>query len=307
MLPRTQGSYRVLRLFGVDVFVHWSWLVVGFLEVQYRQADYRAFLWNVLEYLALFCIVLLHEFGHALACRQVGGVANQIVLWPLGGVAYVAPPQRPGAMLWSIAAGPLVNVALVPILGGALLLGQFAGWPQTLPDLYRFLFVISFINGGLLVFNMLPVYPLDGGQILRSLLWYFLGRARSLMVATVIGFIGVAALVPLIIKANSFWYYIVAAFVVMNLWQGMKQALVLSRVEKLPRHQGFACPHCRTAPPAGGLWTCANCRNGIDLFAVRGICPHCGAQYATVACPECSRTSALAEWSEPAPGPSSAP
>ena len=57
----------------------------------------------------------MHEFGHALACRQVGGKANQIMLWPLGGVAYVSPPQRPGAMLWSIAAGPLVNVVLVPV------------------------------------------------------------------------------------------------------------------------------------------------------------------------------------------------
>ena len=71
--------------------------------------------WPVLEYLALFVIVLVHEFGHALACRQVGGQANQIVLWPLGGVAYVAPPPRPGATLWSIAAGPLVNVVLAPV------------------------------------------------------------------------------------------------------------------------------------------------------------------------------------------------
>ena len=49
---------------------------------------------------------MLHEFGHALACRQVGGQADLIVLWPLGGVAYVNPPPRPGALLWSIAAGP---------------------------------------------------------------------------------------------------------------------------------------------------------------------------------------------------------
>ena len=53
--------------------------------------------WPVLEYLALFLIVLIHEFGHTLACRQVGGQANQIVLWPLGGVAYVdARGPRPG-------------------------------------------------------------------------------------------------------------------------------------------------------------------------------------------------------------------
>ena len=68
---------------------------------------------NVLEYLALFGIVLLHEFGHALACRQVGGTADRIMLWPLGGVAYVNPPSRPGATLWSLAAGPLVNVAAI--------------------------------------------------------------------------------------------------------------------------------------------------------------------------------------------------
>ena len=70
------------------------------------------------------CIRDRHEFGHALACRQVGGSANQIILWPLGGVAYVNPPQRPGATLWSIAAGPLVNVALLPVLGVAFLLSQ---------------------------------------------------------------------------------------------------------------------------------------------------------------------------------------
>lgn len=71
--------------------------------------------WNIAEYLALFGIVLLHEFGHALACRQVGGKAERVVLWPLGGIALVQPPPRPGALLWSIAAGPLVNLVLVPL------------------------------------------------------------------------------------------------------------------------------------------------------------------------------------------------
>ena len=84
-----------------------------------RARQYSSLFWNALEYLALFAIVLLHEFGHALACRQVGGRAEQIVLWPLGGVAYVDPPQRPGATLWSIAAGPLVNVVLAPLLIGS--------------------------------------------------------------------------------------------------------------------------------------------------------------------------------------------
>jgi Zn-dependent protease len=88
---------------------------VAYYEINQRSGRYTSLTWNVLEYLALLLIVLLHEFGHSLACRQVGGQADRIVLWPLGGVAYVQPPQRPGATLWSIAAGPLVNVALIPV------------------------------------------------------------------------------------------------------------------------------------------------------------------------------------------------
>ncbi len=109
-----QGAFRIFRFAGIDVFLHWSWFLLAAYEINARTRAYSSLTWNVLEYLSLFFIVMLHEFGHALACRQVGGTANQIVLWPLGGVAYVDPPPRPGATLWSIAAGPLVNVVLVP-------------------------------------------------------------------------------------------------------------------------------------------------------------------------------------------------
>ena len=99
MTRTRQGSFHLFRFAGVDVFLHWSWFLVAVYEINYRKALYSSVLWNVLEYLALFVIVLLHEFGHSLACRSVGGQANQIVLWPLGGVAYVSPPPRPGTML----------------------------------------------------------------------------------------------------------------------------------------------------------------------------------------------------------------
>src|SRR6478672_6022144 len=111
-----QNAIPLFRFNGIQLSLHWSWFLVAAYEISERQRTYSSVTWNVLEYLALFLIVMFHEFGHALACRQVGGEANQIVLWPMGGVAYVSPPQRPGATLWSIAAGPLVNVALFPIL-----------------------------------------------------------------------------------------------------------------------------------------------------------------------------------------------
>src|ERR1035438_2344936 len=116
MLPTRQGSIRLFRFAGIDVYLNWLWFLAAVYLVQSTMKSYSTMLWPVLECLALFLIVLLHEFGHALACRQVGGQANLIVLWPLGGVAYVAPPLRPGAVLWSIAIGAAVDVALAPVL-----------------------------------------------------------------------------------------------------------------------------------------------------------------------------------------------
>src|SRR5258706_1431228 len=90
-----QGSIRLFRFSGIDVFLHWSWFVVAAYEINGRTRSYSSLTWNVLEYLALFLIVMLHEFGHSLACRQVGGQANQIVLWPLGGVALCESATTP--------------------------------------------------------------------------------------------------------------------------------------------------------------------------------------------------------------------
>src|SRR2546423_5668736 len=192
MTPTRQGSFHLFRFAGIDIYLHWSWFVVALIEIQNRSGSYSSMTWNILEYLSLFVIVLLHECGHALACRQVGGRADQIVLWPLGGVAYVDPPPRPGATLWSIAAGPLVNVVLLPLSLIAVFAAQKLGWEDSIPNIYRFVTALAGINILLLAFNMLPIYPLDGGQILRSLLWFIVRRARSLMIATFVRFIRVA-------------------------------------------------------------------------------------------------------------------
>src|SRR6201987_5882865 len=146
MASSREGSIRLLHLAGVDVFLHWSWFLVAVYEIQTGNKRYSSLGWNIAEYLALFLIVTLHEFGHALACRQVGGTANQIVLWPLGGVAYVNPPPRPGATLWSLVAGPLVNVALLPILYALDLLSRSGGWADTMPNAYAFAHAIFWIN-----------------------------------------------------------------------------------------------------------------------------------------------------------------
>ena len=296
-MPSTRsGSIHLFRFAGIDLFLHWSWFVVAAYEIQNRKGQYTSVVWNVLEYLALLLIVLMHEFGHALACRQVGGTADQIMLWPLGGVAYVNPPQRPGATLWSIAAGPLVNVALLPILSLAEMSMLSTGLAYSMPNAFIFVQSVLFINKWLLVFNVLPIYPLDGGQILRSLLWFVLGRARSLMVATVIGFVGIVGVVGLALLMRSVWLIAVAAFMLMNCWGGLKHARELLRVAKLPRRSGYACPSCHTAPPLGAFWTCKKCAQRFDTFQTGAVCPNCAAQYSKTGCLDCREQRPLSEW-----------
>src|ERR1700722_19697052 len=157
-MPTHRGSFKIFTLAGIGVYVHWSWFLVAIYSIQYRTHEYSSMIWNVLEYFSLFAIVLTHEFGHQLACRSVGGKTHDIVLWPLGGVAYVSPPQRPGAQLWSIAAGPLVYVILVSILSVLVSVTSHLGWYDTHPDVYEFIHNIWLTNLVLLIFNMMPVY-----------------------------------------------------------------------------------------------------------------------------------------------------
>jgi Zn-dependent protease len=298
MADKSQGSFHLFRIREIDVFLHWSWFLVAIYEIQSRATQYSSILWNVLEYLALFLIVLLHEFGHSLACRQVGGKADHIVLWPLGGIAFVSPPQRPGATLWSIAAGPLVNVALAPILYIIVLVSRASGWQVFYPNAYDLFSTLLYINLFILAFNLLPIYPLDGGQILHSLLWYIFGRVNSLKIAAIIGFIGVGCALLAAFWLKSVWIGILAVFILMNCWSAMKHARVAGRIAELPRREGFVCPSCRIQPPRGILWLCPQCQKPFDIFEMHAACPYCGALFTAIPCPECHEAASMNEWSQ---------
>jgi Zn-dependent protease len=300
MLSSRKGSIRLFRFAGIDVFLHWSWFLVAVFEISRRAGRYSSITWNLLEYLALFLIVMLHEYGHALACQQVGGRADQIVLWPLGGVAYVYPPPRPGATLWSIAAGPLVNVALLPVFWVLVKASLALGWAQAMPNAHALLQAGLFINVALLIFNLLPVYPLDGGHMVRCLLWFVIGRARSLLVATLMGFVLVAGLTVLALWIRSVWLGVLSVFILGNCWRGLREAVALLRIAKVPRRNGFACPECKTAPPPGKLWTCQQCKTSFDTFETQAACPSCAAQFAVTQCMDCGKPHPMSDWIVPA-------
>jgi Zn-dependent protease len=306
------GSFRLFRLLGIDVYLHWSWFLIALFQVQ-GKGRYESQIWNVVEYLSLFAIVTLHEFGHALACRSVGGVARHIILWPLGGVALVRPPARPGAVLWSIAAGPLVNVALVPVtfllwwtLGGAAVPGPEMSGAE-IPGLHRYLFMLMVINLGLLIFNMVPVYPLDGGQIVGALLWFQIGRWRGLQVVSILGvFFGVMLLgltAILVVLADGAGNLVgamilgfMAFFIITTSLTAFFQAGHFLHIQSLPRNPDAQCPSCGTHPPSGAFWVCSECQTRFDTFATQGTCPACGGWYLDTACPDCGKISHISRW-----------
>ncbi|HWB58231.1 MAG TPA: site-2 protease family protein [Chthoniobacteraceae bacterium] len=299
------GSIHLFRAAGINVSLHFSWFIVAAYELSttkgthdslFTNVGYSSAVWNLIEYLALFAIVLMHEFGHALACRQTGGTAERIVLWPLGGIAFVRPPPRPGAVLWSIAAGPLVNVVLLPVTWGLYLWGEAAGWNTHWPDLFHCVLAIAVMNTSLLVFNMLPIYPLDGGQIVQALLWFAIGRTRSLLVSSVAG-IAVGGILGVVAWLHGMWWLaMVLLFIVQQSLQVNSYARNVRKVEKMPRTEGFACPSCREKPVAGDIWVCEACNNRFDMFATGAVCPHCGHAHEKTECPFCRELNPIARW-----------
>ena len=233
------GSIKLFRLFGIDVFLHWSWFLIAVFLIPrvggglFNGPGNTAMVWSTALYLTLFGIVLVHEFGHALACRSVGGQARHIVLWPLGGVAFVQPPQRPGAVLWSIVAGPLVNVILLPVTVVAYYLVRGSFEPAA-TNLHAYVMAVGLMNFGLLIFNMVPVYPLDGGQTLMALLWFVIGRAKALKFVSLIGLVVAAGVLIFSALMGEVWYLVMALFVGFQAWNGYRVAMTLAKMD--PRH-----------------------------------------------------------------------
>jgi Zn-dependent protease len=303
-----RGAIRLFRLWGIDVFLHWSWLLLVLYELQSRRGTYQSQIWNLVELIAVFAIVLVHEFGHATACRSVGGIAKQILLWPFGGIAFVQPPMRPGAYLWTAVAGPLVNVVLIPVTYGLAFAAHSIG--QVPADVVIFFDELIKINWILLIFNLLPIYPLDGGQILRNLLWFLLGPIKSLRAAAIVGIVGIVGVVLLFTLAGGggVFLYIIGFLGVMQCLAALQQARMLEQNPELlqvgqepVRRPQVRCPACGKAAPIGPFWKCV-CGEPIDIFATMGTCPRCGRQHYVTSCPDCNQPSPVAAWYPPGGG-----
>ena len=211
-------SFAVLRVAGITVRLHVFFLVF-ILVVLAHAASVTSegavgVLPTMLGLVALFAVILLHEFGHCFACRRKGGTADEILLWPLGGLATCNPPERPSAHLWTALGGPLVNVAIIAVLTPAIGIWTGGWWGRAIPNpldlggmiqradfgedlvgwAQMFAFLTNYIAWVLLLFNLIPMFPLDGGRILQAVLWRRVGYAASMRIACRAGIVGAVAI-----------------------------------------------------------------------------------------------------------------
>jgi len=206
-----RGSLKIFTWFGIPVYVHWSFGLI-FLYILWK-ANQQSFstndtLWMTGLYMALFGCVLLHEYGHALTARRYGIRTRDIVLLPIGGMARLERmPEKPIQELVVAIAGPMVNLIIAILL--ALCIG-FLAQPDQLEALrlsiqaeaageiaeetgieitkllqYGIMLVLG--NLVLVIFNMIPAFPMDGGRVFRALLSMRIGRPRATKIAAWVG------------------------------------------------------------------------------------------------------------------------
>ena len=194
-------ALRLGRLYGVDVNLHPTFaIVVVLVFLQWGIGEHGGigpFLLGLLLTLLVFLSVLVHELGHCFMARQFGVQVLDITLWPFGGVARIEQvPAAPRSELMIALAGPAMNLAIVMLLLPAVLLvavvlggdALFAehGFSSAL-SWSTMLAAVAVVNLGLLLFNLLPAFPLDGGRILRAGLTPVFGREHATSVAAWIG------------------------------------------------------------------------------------------------------------------------
>jgi Zn-dependent protease/CBS domain-containing protein len=206
-----RGSVKIANLFGIPVFIHWSfWLL--FFFVAYISTSFSSIAFNSVYVLALFVCVVMHEFGHALSARFYGVSTQDITILPIGGVARLDKmPEKPLQEFVVAIAGPAVNVVIALVLG-LIVYGSFSfqlGAAEIRAVVadgetpINMLFTLLISNIGLVVFNMIPAFPMDGGRVFRALLSIRLGRSRATYIASIfgqvisVGFI-IFALLPLL-------------------------------------------------------------------------------------------------------------
>ena len=185
-------SWRLGRFAGIDVYMHATFLLlIGWIALSYwfQEQSLAATLAGVGFILVLFACVVLHEYGHALTARRFGIRTRDITLLPIGGLARLERmPEKPAQEFWVALAGPMVNVVLATFLFAWLFLTNrlepFSSLSVTSGSFANRLLLANLF---LVVFNLLPAFPMDGGRVLRALLATRMEYTRATQTAAGVG------------------------------------------------------------------------------------------------------------------------
>lgn len=202
-------SLPILRVGGVTVRLHLLFLAFIIVQLSWAivpsQQSVVDFKLTAIAMAVLVVVVLAHEFGHVLLCRLGDGTADEILMWPLGGLAACHPPHTPRAHFWTALGGLLVHVAILALAGPVLFLLtrdwnvlfpnplsplEFARDPaiaRSMPLLV--LYMVNALSIMVLAFNLLPMFPLDGGRLLHALLWNSKGWSGAMRICVRVGFV----------------------------------------------------------------------------------------------------------------------
>jgi Zn-dependent protease/CBS domain-containing protein len=219
------GSIQLVRVLGIPVFVHFSWLIVfgliawtlatGYFPQHYPNLPVTSY-WakGLLASLLFFVSILLHELGHSFVALKSGIAIRSITLFIFGGVARLERDPPDGRTeLRMAAAGPAVSVALAGLFLGA---GSLARPGGTAWAVARYLALINLVVAA---FNLVPAFPLDGGRLLRGVLWKSMGKARATRVAARAGtlfayFLMASGVISMLRGAgiSGMWYVLIGWF-----------------------------------------------------------------------------------------------
>ncbi len=168
-------ALRLGRPFGIETRVHWTFglLLAWAGTVEYQRVGWDAAIFAIALLTSLFACVLLHELGHCLAARHFGISTRSITLYPIGGVARLdAFPRQPWHEIVIAAAGPAVNVVLAALLFPVILFGELPASDESglAPSPITLAAALFVANLAMVIFNLLPAFPMDGGRIFRAFL-----------------------------------------------------------------------------------------------------------------------------------------
>jgi Zn-dependent protease/predicted transcriptional regulator len=241
-------SWKVGRIAGVDVRIDSSWLVIFFLVTLslavfyfphvhpgWPKAEYWFF--GILASLLFFASVLIHELAHSITANKQGDKVRSITLFIFGGVSQISEePESPGKEFTMAIVGPLSSIGLGVLFGFLWLLTRIGSEPFS--ALFKYL---SLVNFALAVFNLVPGFPLDGGRVLRSIVWGATGnlqkatRAASLIGQAIAWLLILLGIVMTIRGAfiNGIWFMFIGWFLHSAAIRGYQQVVMREMLERV--------------------------------------------------------------------------